>query len=174
MASGDLSLGKAVALLLGVSSPVIVAAGYQAYRTGRLERGWRRLRIWALGGVTTLERALGYNCALCGGSFDAGEEVRTLSCDHVFHRCESDKCKDVIDGRLRENHMACPVCRKVALPVLPWKAPPASAPSSSDLEDPLVRRAPSSSPSSSGSLDPPLPLSTMVVEEDPPLPQPSP
>ena len=171
MASDGLSLGKAVALLLGVSSPVIVVAGYQAYRTGRLERGWRRLRVWALGGVTTLERALGYNCALCGGSFDAGEEVRTLSCDHVFHRCKSDNCKNVIDDWLRENRMVCPVCRKVALPVLPWKAPPTSAPLASDLEDPLVRQAPP--PSSSGSLEPPLPLSTMAFEEDPPLPQPS-
>ncbi|KAJ1271643.1 hypothetical protein BS78_06G142300 [Paspalum vaginatum] len=171
--ASELSLGKAVALLLGVSSPVIIVAGYQAYRTGRLERGWRRLRVWALGGVTTLERALGYNCALCGGSFDAGEEVRTLSCDHVFHHRKSDNCKNVIDDWLRENHMVCPVCSKVALPVSPWKAPPTSAPLASDLEDPLVWQAPSPSPSSSGSQEPPLPLSTMAFEDEPPLPQPS-
>ncbi|RLM75365.1 hypothetical protein C2845_PM15G12600 [Panicum miliaceum] len=97
MASDDLSLGRVFAVLLGVSSPVIIVAGYRAYHTGRLARGWRRLRVWALGGVTNLEEALGYSCAMCSESFDAREEVRTLSCDHVFHRCNSDKCKHVID-----------------------------------------------------------------------------
>ncbi|PUZ47752.1 hypothetical protein GQ55_7G191300 [Panicum hallii var. hallii] len=172
MASDDLSLGRAFAVLLGVSSPVIIVVGYRAYRTGRLARGWRRLRVWALGGVTTLEEALGYSCAMCSGSFDAREEVRTLSCDHVFHRCKSDKCKHVIDDWLRENRVACPVCCKVALPVLPWKAPPASAPSASDLEDPLMRQASSPSASSSGSEEPPLPLSTMASGEEPPLSSP--
>ncbi|KAK8449064.1 hypothetical protein SEVIR_7G155150v4 [Setaria viridis] len=172
MATDDLSLGKAFAVLLGVSSPVIIFAGYQAYRTGRLARGWRRLRVWALGGATTLEEALGYTCALCGGSLDAREEVRTLSCDHVFHRCGSEKCKNAIDDWLRENRVACPACRKVALPVSPWKAPPTSAPSASDLEDPLVRQVPSPSASSSGSQELPLPLSTMASGEDPPLSSP--
>ncbi|CAL5016216.1 unnamed protein product [Urochloa decumbens] len=180
MAAADLSLGKAFAVLLGVSSPVIIVAGYKAYRAGRLARAWRRLRVRVLGGATTLEEALGYTCALCGGSLDAGEEVRTLSCGHVFHRCGSDKCKDAIDGWLRANRVACPVCRRVALPVSPWKAPPASAPPAlSDLEDPLVRQAApspsaSSSSSSSGSQEPPLPLSTMAAgEEPPPLPSPA-
>lgn len=166
MASDDLSLGKAFAVLLGVSSPVIIY--YGAYRTGLLAKGWRRLRVMTLGGVTTLQRKLSYNCAICQDSMDAMEEVRTLSCNHVFHCRETDKCRDDIDKWLRtQPTMFCPVCRKTPRAVLPWKAPPPASPAptpapasaavaasqeqpessssrledtaSPDLEDPLLR-----------------------------------
>jgi hypothetical protein len=171
MDTDDLSLGKAFVVLLGVSSPVIIFVGYQAYRTGRLAWGCRRLRVWRSAAPRPWRRRWA-TPALCGGSLDAGEEVRTLSCNHVFHRYGSVKCQNAIDDWLRENRIACPACRKVALPVSPWKAAPTSAPSASDLEDPLVCQAPSPSASSSGSQESTLPLSTMTSGEDPPLSSP--
>ncbi|KAF8704237.1 hypothetical protein HU200_031735 [Digitaria exilis] len=127
MASDDLSLGKAFAVLLGASSPVIIY--YGAYRTGLLAKGWRWLRVMTLGGVTTLERKLSYNCAICQDSMDVLEEVRTLSCNHVFHCRKTDKCKNVIDKwLLTQPKMFCPVCRKTPRVVLPWKAPPPASP----------------------------------------------
>jgi hypothetical protein len=54
------------------------------------------------GGVTTLERTLSDLCALCRDTLEAGDEVRTLSCNHVFH-CSgnSEKCEIHIDKWLR-------------------------------------------------------------------------
>ncbi|KAF0891729.1 hypothetical protein E2562_010937 [Oryza meyeriana var. granulata] len=78
---------------------------------------WWRLQTWALGGVRTLDQALRPRCKVCGKRMEAGAVVRTLSCEHFFH-------KACIDGRLRENGMVCPVCRRAARWVLPWKAPP--------------------------------------------------
>ena len=143
-ASAGMIIGVTVAG--GVSSAVFVCAtswwAIKACYEGRLSRGWRRLRVHRLGGVTNLEQALPYDCALCGHSLDHGEEVRTLSCGHVFHlRKSAAKCRNSIDDWLRENRMRCPVCCKIAYPVLPWKAPPTSAPpapprspSTTDLE----------------------------------------
>jgi hypothetical protein len=87
-------------------------------------------RVRGLGGVTNLEQALAYDCALCCHSLNQGEEVRTLSCDHVFHFRKSAKCRNNIDDWLRENSMRCPACCKTAYLVLPRKAPPTSAPMS--------------------------------------------
>ncbi|RCV25696.1 hypothetical protein SETIT_5G185700v2 [Setaria italica] len=132
-----LSSGASAALATGACS----WCALQAYREGRLSRGWWWLRVGSLGGVSTLEQALDYDCALCRRGLDQREEVRTLSCDHVFHLRKSAKCENTIDGWLRENRMRCPVCCKIAYPVLPWKPPPASAPpaparspSTTDLE----------------------------------------
>uniref|UniRef100_A0A0E0PAT4 RING-type domain-containing protein n=1 Tax=Oryza rufipogon TaxID=4529 RepID=A0A0E0PAT4_ORYRU len=72
-------------------------------------------RVWMLPGVTTLDRELGGDdCSMCQYDKDAGAVVRTLSCDHVFH-------KACIDVWLREHGMACRLCRRTASCVLPWK-----------------------------------------------------
>jgi hypothetical protein len=177
MNTDDLSLWKAFAVLLGVSSPMIIFAGYQACR-GNLKRAWRSLRVRALGGVTTLERKLSYNCAICMDSMDVLEVVRTLSCNHVFHCGESDKCKDDIDKWLRDQPtMSCPVCRETPRLVLPWKAPPPSAPAPAPVPAPLADQEQPESPSGledtapSDLEDPPVPRSSPVLEE--PLLQPS-
>ncbi|KAF8715163.1 hypothetical protein HU200_027718 [Digitaria exilis] len=48
-----------------------------------------------------------------------------LSCDRVFHfRKGAKSAGNTIDDWLRENRMRCPVCCRIAYPVLPWKAPP--------------------------------------------------
>lgn len=142
---------KIISVALGSSASAFFAGGASSwwvlklYREGRLaplSRGWWRLRAAGLGGVTTLDQALGYDCGLCRLGLDQREEVRTLSCDHVFHLRKGDKCcGNTIDDWLRENRMRCPVCCKIAYPVLPWKAPPASpppapsrSPSTTDLE----------------------------------------
>ncbi|KAG2634482.1 hypothetical protein PVAP13_2NG117700 [Panicum virgatum] len=71
----------------------------------------------------------------------SGRRSAPLSCGHAFHCRKSAKCGNTIDDWLRENRMRCPVCCKIAYPVLPWKAPPTSAPpapprspSTTDLE----------------------------------------
>uniref|UniRef100_K3YC81 RING-type domain-containing protein n=1 Tax=Setaria italica TaxID=4555 RepID=K3YC81_SETIT len=138
-------------LAVGISVPGVIAGSMCAYAyRSSLKRAWRWLRIRTLDGVTTLERKLSYNCTICMDSMDALEVVRTLSCNHVFHCGENDKCKDHIDKWLRdEPTMSCPVCRKTPRLVLPWKAPPpasplpAPAPAPSDLED---TASPESSP----------------------------
>ncbi|CAL5031313.1 unnamed protein product [Urochloa decumbens] len=163
----DASLAQAVAVVAVGSVAMLLVAGaafwaVELYGSGRLARGWRWLRLMALGGVTTLDRKLSYNCAMCQYSLDAREVVRTLSCNHVFHCRDSDKCRNGggVDRWLVHESMACPICRKVPGLVLPWKArrpplvspaPPGSAEeeqpmpvsSSSEpslgLEDPLLR-----------------------------------
>ncbi|XP_062184826.1 uncharacterized protein LOC133888559 [Phragmites australis] len=172
----DISVGTAVAIVVvgGVSIPLVIAI--HAYSTV-MAKAWRRLRVWTLGGVTTLEQTLNYNCALCQYSLDAREEVRTLSCNHVFHFRAGEKCVKNIDYWLRENSMICPLCRKTPHPVLPWKAPPppspapTPAPAPAPSPSPLPAPAPLSSPSPSPSAEPPLPLSSPVLEEPllPPL-----
>ncbi|KAJ1271645.1 hypothetical protein BS78_06G142500 [Paspalum vaginatum] len=134
MADADVSAGEVVIVTFASGVSAAAAAGVGswfaiwAYRDGRFSRGWWWLRVSSLGGVTTLKQALGYDCGLCRRSLDQGEEVRTLSCDHVFHFRKSAKCVNIIDNWLRENSMFCPVCCKIAYPVLPWKAPPTSPP----------------------------------------------
>ena len=76
MAIGTAVGGASIALLAGASCWL----GMKAYRDGRFSRGWRRVRVWALGGVTTLTRTLNYTCTMCQDSMEAGEKVRTLSC----------------------------------------------------------------------------------------------
>jgi len=141
------TIAKLIGVAVGSGAGAAAATGasswwaLRAYREGRFSRAWWRLRVGALGGVTTLKRALAYDCALCRRSLDQREEVRTLSCGHAFHCRKSAKCGNTIDDWLRENRMRCPVCCKIAYPVLPWKAPPTSAPpapprspSTTDLE----------------------------------------
>jgi hypothetical protein len=124
MAIGTAVGGTSIALFTGVSCWL----GMKAYRDGRFSRGWWRMRVCTLGGVTTLGQALAYDCAMCGRSLDQREEVRTLSCGHVFHLRKGPKCMSNIDDWLRENRMRCPSCCKPVYPVLPWKAPTTSVP----------------------------------------------
>ncbi|PAN38808.1 hypothetical protein PAHAL_7G199600 [Panicum hallii] len=159
----DMSPGTAVVtLVVGISAPLIIAGSIcatYAYRDS-LRTGWRRLRVTALGGVTTLERKLSYNCAICQESMDALEVVRTLSCNHVFHRGESDKCNEGIDKWLRtQPAMFCPVCRQTPRPVLPWKAPPPASPADQEQTDSSSGLEDTAPPQPSPDLeDPPLPL----------------
>ena len=129
------TIAKLIGVAVGSGAGAAAATGasswwaLRAYREGRFSRAWWRLRVGALGGVTTLKRALAYDCALCRRSLDQREEVRTLSCGHVFHlRKSAAKCRNSIDDWLRENRMRCLVCCNIAYPVLLWKAPPASKP----------------------------------------------
>jgi hypothetical protein len=86
-----------------------------------------RMRLFRLGGVTTLRRNLDYPCTLCQNSMEAGEKVRTLSCNHVFHCGGSDKCEG-IDHCLRTGPVEpCPTCDRVPHPV-PWKRTPPPSP----------------------------------------------
>ncbi|KAG8082444.1 hypothetical protein GUJ93_ZPchr0014g47278 [Zizania palustris] len=73
-------------------------------------RAWWKLRVWTLGGVTTLDRTLADNCVICQERMEAGSKVRTLCCGHVFHK-PCDNGMD-IDMWLRENKLSCPVCRE--------------------------------------------------------------
>ncbi|KAG8082448.1 hypothetical protein GUJ93_ZPchr0014g46738 [Zizania palustris] len=73
-------------------------------------RAWWKLRVWTLGGVTTLDRTLADNCVICQERMEAGNKVRTLCCGHVFHK-PCDNGMD-IDMWLRENNLSCPVCRE--------------------------------------------------------------
>jgi len=155
----DVNLGQAVAVVAVGSVSMLVGVGVgvgvsfwamEAYGSGRLARGWRWLRVRALGGVTTLQRELSYNCAMCQYSLAAHEEVRTLSCNHVFHCRESDKCRNVIDRWLVQESMFCPICRRIPLPVLPWKARPPLSPA----------------PAPSGSAEPPMPVSCSSGSEE--------
>ncbi|KAJ1271274.1 hypothetical protein BS78_06G116700 [Paspalum vaginatum] len=110
---------------------------FQAYRDGQFARAWRWLRVLSLGGATTLERDLNYVCRLCSHSMDAGEKVRTLSCDHVFHRGGIiSKCENDIDDWLRTTpRMVCPSCLQTPHSVLPWKAPPPTPPPASTTSE---------------------------------------
>ena len=86
-------------------------------------------------------------CTLCQDSMEAGEKVRTLSCDHAFHCGGSARCeRDIDQWLLTAEVMACPLCRKSPYPVLPWKQPPPSspAPSPSALE-PALQQLPRTS-----------------------------
>lgn len=155
----DVNLGQAVAVVAVGSVSMLLAVGLtswamEAYHAGRLARGWRWLRVMALGGVTILERKLSYNCAMCLYSLDAHEEVRTLSCNHVFHCRESDKCRHVIDRWLVQESMVCPICRKTPLPVLPWKARPPLSPA--PLGTPAQQPMPGSEEEPSLGLEDPL------------------
>jgi len=121
------------------------------------------VRVWALGGVTTLGQALAYDCAMCGHSLEQREEVRTLSCGHVFHLRKGPKCGSNIDDWLRENRMRCPACCKPVHPVLPWKAPPTSEPPPAPVPLP-AQSAPSSSTSDLEAQEP----RRMELEQGPP------
>ncbi|KAG0517308.1 hypothetical protein BDA96_09G078100 [Sorghum bicolor] len=86
------------------------------------------VKAW-LGGVTTLRRKLNYPCTLCQDSMEAGDKVRTLSCDHAFHCGGSVKCEKDIDKWLQTGlTTSCPICRQIPYPVRPWKRPPPSSP----------------------------------------------
>jgi hypothetical protein len=87
----DLSIGTAIAV---VAVHIVIAVIAMAVWVSNaliflvdfsLARGWRWLRVSTLGGVTTLERTLSDLCVLCRDTLEAGDEVRTLSCNHVFH-----------------------------------------------------------------------------------------
>lgn len=174
MAADDISVGQAIAIVAmgGVSMLLVLGASFwavEACYNGRLARGWRWLRVRALGGVTTLRRPLSYSCAMCQYSLDAHEEVRTLSCNHVFHCRGSDRCsRNGIDRWLVQESLVCPICRKTPFPVLPWKArPPLSPPAPSGSAGPPPMQV--SSSSSSGYVEPP-PLTTLPfpeLEEEP-------
>ena len=115
---------------------------------------WRRIRLSTLGGVTTLTRRLNYPCTVCQESMEAGEKVRTLSCDHAFHCGGSAKCERGIDQWLLTQAMACPLCRKIPLPVLPGKQPPPSSPAPSpSASEPAIQQLPRTSSSSTQDLE---------------------
>nr|ACG46285.1 hypothetical protein [Zea mays] len=71
MAIGTAVGGTSIALFTGVSCWL----GMKAYRDGRFSRGWWRMRVCTLGGVTTLGQALAYDCAMCGRSRDPDQDV---------------------------------------------------------------------------------------------------
>ncbi|BAS89809.1 uncharacterized protein [Oryza sativa Japonica Group] len=104
--------------------------------------GWL---VWMLGGVTTLDRALG-DCSMCRYGMVAGDVVRTLSCGHVFHK----DCDYSVDKWLREHGLSCPECRKKArsVRVLPWRARP-QQPLPEEQNPPPQETSASSSSSSS-------------------------
>jgi hypothetical protein len=162
------TIAKLIGVAVGSGASAAFATGasgwwaLKAYREGRFSRGWWRMRVGALGGVRTLKQALAYDCALCRRSLDRREEVRTLSCGHAFHCRRSAKCGNTIDDWLRENRMRCPVCCKIAYPVLPWKAPPTSAP-------PAPPRSPSTT-DLEAQLPLPLALETAPPKRPPPPP----
>ena len=114
-----------------------------------------RMRVFRLGGVTTLRQNLDYTCTLCQNSMEAGEKVRTLSCDHVFHCGGSVKCEG-IDHCLRTGPMErCPTCDLVPHPV-PWKrTPPPSPPAPTPSQGALAAALPPLR----------LPLSTRDLDE---------
>ncbi|KAJ1291720.1 hypothetical protein BS78_02G337600 [Paspalum vaginatum] len=154
---------------------------FQAYRDGRFARGRRWLRVLSLGGATTLKRDLNDSCTLCRYGMVAGEKVRTLSCNHVFHRGGISKCENGIDKWLRTvPRMICPNCRKTPHAVLPWKAPPPSllAPAPpSPLRPPLAPQSSSGSddieippPQSSSGLENTSPPDSSSGLDDPLLP----
>ena len=168
MADDSRSVGMAIGTAVGGASIALLAGascwlGMKAYRDGRFSRGWPRVRVWALGGVTTLGQTLAYDCAMCGHSLDQREEVRTLSCGHVFHLRKGPKCGSNIDDWLRENRMRCPACCKPVHPVLPWKAPPTSAPPPAPVPLP-AQSEPSSSTSDLEAQEP----RRMELEQGPP------
>ncbi|XP_052150959.1 uncharacterized protein LOC127769413 [Oryza glaberrima] len=105
--------------------------------------GWL---VWMLGGVTTLDRALG-DCSMCRYGMVAGDVVRTLSCGHVFHK----DCDYSVDKWLREHGLSCPECRKKArsVRVLPWRARPQQPLPEEQNPPPQETSASSSSSSSS-------------------------
>uniref|UniRef100_A0A0D9W6G1 RING-type domain-containing protein n=1 Tax=Leersia perrieri TaxID=77586 RepID=A0A0D9W6G1_9ORYZ len=67
----------------------------------------RMLQVRKLGGVTTLERPSGRDCGMCKHPMDAGDEIRRLSCGHVFHT-------RWVDVWLRDHGLRCPSCRRIA------------------------------------------------------------
>jgi hypothetical protein len=108
---------------------------------------WRRMRLFTLGGVTTLTRTLNYTCTMCQDSMEAGEKVRTLSCDHAFHCGGNARCeRDIDQWLLTAEVMRCPLCRKSPYPVLPWKQPPPSSPAPSpSASEPALQQLPQTS-----------------------------
>lgn len=48
-------------------------------------------------------------CRVCLSEFEEGEKVRSLKCNHTFHR-------DCLDKWLQQNWATCPLCRKHVLP----------------------------------------------------------
>ncbi|CAD6260450.1 unnamed protein product [Miscanthus lutarioriparius] len=143
--------GRAVFVFFFAVVAVFVCASFISVCTLEVKIWWQspRMRLFRLGGVTTLRRKLNYTCTLCQDSMEAGEKVRTLSCDHAFHCGGSVKCQNGIDQWLRTGpRTSCPICRQDPHPVLPWKRPPPSSPppsstasastSTLDLEEALL------------------------------------
>ncbi|KAF0891730.1 hypothetical protein E2562_010938 [Oryza meyeriana var. granulata] len=132
------------------------------------------LRVWMLGGVTTLDQALGDDFSMCQYGMEAGDVVRTLSCGHVFH----EACISSIDKWLREKDLACPACRKTArsVRVLPWKPQPSLESAASSSSQTLVRLAPEETDLEGQHQSPPSPLSsagTSGSDDQPLLPPPA-
>ncbi|KAG0526403.1 hypothetical protein BDA96_06G142900 [Sorghum bicolor] len=139
-------------VLAVITLVVIVVVAFIVFVCATNFRAWwrsPRMRLLRLGGVTTLRRSLSYPCTICRDSMEAGEKVRTLSCDHVFHCGGTVKCGFGIDAWLLAGDamswQSCPNCRQVPHPVLPWKRPPPSSPapsspqtSDSDSEEELL------------------------------------
>ncbi|CAD6272600.1 unnamed protein product [Miscanthus lutarioriparius] len=92
----------------------------KGYRDGRFSRGWRRMRVWALGGVTTLGQALAYDRALCGHSLDQREEVRS---PHALLR-PRDPLPPTQGSQVREQHRRVAPREPHALPGLLQDRPP--------------------------------------------------
>ncbi|CAD6263249.1 unnamed protein product [Miscanthus lutarioriparius] len=126
-----------VSVIVLVNVAIIIwglAASSFSSLSSRVKAWWhsRPVLLFRLGGVTTLRQKLNYNCTMCQDSMEAGEKVRTLSCDHVFHYGATVKCQNDIDEWfLTAEDMSCPICRQVPHPVLPWKRPPPSSPAPS-------------------------------------------
>ena len=141
-----------VSVIVLVNVAIIIwglAASSFSSLSSRVKAWWhsRPVLLFRLGGVTTQRRKLNYTCSLCQDSMEAGEKVRTLSCDHAFHCGGSARCeRDIDQWLLTAEVMACPLCRKSPYPVLPWKQPPPSspAPSPSALE-PALQQLPRTS-----------------------------
>ncbi|CAD6272601.1 unnamed protein product [Miscanthus lutarioriparius] len=126
--------GHAVLVFLFVVVAVVVSVVFIFVCTIEIKAWWHspRMRLFRLGGVTTLRRKLNYPCTMCQDSMEAGEKVRTLSCDHAFHCGGGVKCEKDIDKWLRTGPMTtCPICRRIPHPVRPWKRPPPSSPAPS-------------------------------------------
>jgi hypothetical protein len=170
-----MAVGEALAVvgLVTVGGVSISGAGFwawHAYRTGRLRSGWLWLRVKMLGGVTTLEQTLSYDCAICQEGLEANERVRKLSCGHVFHhRGNDDKCTETIEKWLYEGNLTCPFCRKAAVTVWPWNArPPLSAvPETAAAPTPATSAsAPLEQSSVESSTESLLPLSTPMLGDE--------
>lgn len=150
-------------VVIGGTILAVGVVGAALFCTSQTGRGWR---VRTLGGVTTLERTLRDDCAMCQASMEAGSVVRTLSCDHVFHK----ECAYSIDRWLRENRLTCPICRRTAYPVLPWKAPPPPPSPPSLSPSSVAVRTEEQDLEGQNELPPPPILTHNPEEQNPPLP----
>jgi len=141
--------GRAVFVFFFAVVAVFVCASFISVCTLEVKIWWQspRMRLFRLGGVTSQRRKLNYTCSLCQDSMEAGEKVRTLSCDHAFHCGGSARCeRDIDQWLLTAEVMACPLCRKSPYPVLPWKQPPPSSPAPSpSASEPALQQLPRTS-----------------------------